>query len=808
MPRASVCSSDVGHSLVYRRPAFYTALFFLAGMAAAPRVAPLSWSAGYAVVALAAACCIRVRGVFVMLAACAVIVAGIATGIDAFTPLHQNVDVCSAFGGDARVFYATIDGDIDRRPYGIVTHATVHAARDSGRTIAIDGVRALVRCTHAEGDSIGDVRRGDRVLLFGRLRAPQGIRNPGELDHAQALRAEGITITLSVHGGSNVELVARDSVSGVIARIASLRRAIAAALERHVGGDEGALLEGLLVGMRGTIDESITRAFIASGTFHVLAVSGLHVGFVTIILLALLSPVLNRYAHFALLAASLAGYTMLAGGAPSIRRAALMAAMLASARIFERIPDGLNIIGAAAFLVALFDPGSVYGAGYHLSFAAAIGLVVVYPRLWRVIGARIEHPRVATLARVACVSVAAQVATLPLTALYFERLSPVGVVSNLLIVPASGVALGLAAMVSAAAPVPALASMIGDLARLFVHAMIALTAWFASLPGASFILPPFSAVDAAVFYLGALFVVLAATRRVFLARLAVVSLLVALALVLRGAPDADVLPPGRLTVAMLDVGQGDGIVIRFPHGATMVVDAGPSPVSLLRAPPVAAFLARHGIGRVRALVLTHLHADHIGGAARVLDVAVVDTLYHSGERTGDGRAYELDSMLAATCTPSRVARAGESLAIDTNVRVMVLHPDSGTVGSDGMTGDGNMNNGSVVLRLVYGSTSILLSGDLERPREEALAQRFGDILRSDILKTGHHGSKTSTTPGYLAIVHPRVALVSVGENFFGHPSPSVIERLRDGGIEIDRTDEDGAVIWTSDGAEWRRIQWR
>lgn len=750
------------------------------------------------------------RSALLPLFVCAAVASGYALGaLTLRTEGWIDAALESREDGREHLFFATVDGDPTARPDGLSFRAVLHAVRDSGGTHPLGDPVARVFCAAREGDSMPLIRRGDRLALFGKLRAPKGVRNPGDMDYASYLRVQGVLADLAIRSSLNVECIGQDPPNIIVSTLEELRRRIARTLELFVGGEEGELLKGLLIGERGELSDETRETFVATGTFHVLAVSGLHVAYVALILFGVLSPILNRYLHSSLLIIALLAYAMLAGGAPSIVRAVLMAVLATTGILLERRIDALNIVGGAACVLLMIEPSQVFMAGFQLSFAAALGLAAFQPRLRvLVVRGRVMRRRwLRWAAELACASIAAQCATLPLTAIYFERLSPAGIVANLLIVPASGIALGLAVLVVCASPSMWLGLLLGDSARAYVHGFLWIIGKMAELPFASLPIPPFTIVECAVFYLAVLFVMRSESRSVLVKRAAIV-VVGWIALSVAPIGNRTMLTRGALTVAALDVGQGDGIVIGFPNGRIVVVDAGPDRRSHLAPLPVTSFLLRQGIRHVDALILTHLHADHIGGAADLLRHISVDTMYHSGERDGDPLALALDSVTAALHVPGRILHNGATLALDTSVRVFILHPDSTVVARDGWVADGNLNNGSVVVKLVFGATSILLSGDLERDREAAMVARYGDFLRADVLKTGHHGSKTSTTDAYLAAVHPSVAIVSVGENRFGHPSALVLDRLHRAGIEIDRTDEQGAVLWQSNGARWGKVVWR
>jgi len=252
--------------------------------------------------------------------------------------------------------------------------------------------------------------------------------------------------------------------------------------------------------------------------------------------------------------------------------------------------------------------------------------------------------------------------------------------------------------------------------------------------------------------------------------------------------------PGELIIYFLDVGQGDASVIRTPGGRVVLVDTGEEPSG------VAGFLREKGVERVEMMLLSHPHADHIGGARAVLDQFEVGTVAEPGYVHTSNLYAELlerivelrDAGLVAYAAP----RAGDLLDVDPSMTAVVLHPDEPL--------PDEANNASLVVRFVYGSFSVLFTGDCEEEGEEAVLARWdGSDLASTVLKVGHHGSASSTTPAFLAAVAPAVAVIQVGEgNPYGHPSPTVLSRLGAAGAEVYLTSEDGTVIVHSDGQTW------
>jgi competence protein ComEC len=252
---------------------------------------------------------------------------------------------------------------------------------------------------------------------------------------------------------------------------------------------------------------------------------------------------------------------------------------------------------------------------------------------------------------------------------------------------------------------------------------------------------------------------------------------------------------GRLALHFLDVGQGDAAVIRTPAGRFVVVDAGPrSDRSDAGRRVVAPFLARQRAGRLAALVISHAHADHLGGATAVLDRFPVDVVLEPGVAFEDPGYARFLGEIAAAGLAWRPGRPGDTFMLD-GVRFSLLHPDTAWSG----WGE-DLNEDSIVLLVQYGNFRALFSGDAGLPAERHLAGRVG---RVSVLKVGHHGSRGSTGEGWLAELRPQVAVVSVGANSYGHPAPETLARLARAHPDLRRTDRDGTVAVVTDGKTMR-----
>jgi competence protein ComEC len=541
-----------------------------------------------------------------------------------------------------------------------------------------------------------------------------------------------------------------------------------------------ALARALLLGDARALPVEQREAMRRVGLAHLVAVSGLNVGMVAALLLALLL----RAPRPVRLLGALAGvclYALLVGPLPSLLRAVLMAAAVAGALLLRRLPQACNGLAAACLLMVLLDPSWVRDLGFQLSVAATAGLLAfVRPLARQLAGAR-------WLATPLAVTLAAQLATLPWAIAAFGRVSAVAPLANLLAVPWAAVALAVALAWAAAR------LAIGEAADVLLVALDILARpldWLEVVPASPWVSLPL---------LGSWWVgwgtcallgwwllrpggVLSAAARVGGAA----------ALLLLGTlrPPS----PDGVQVVLLDVGQGDAVLLRDGRRAVLVDGGGwrrPGFGGRVLVPALGAL----GIRRLDALAVTHADLDHCAGAADLLaELPVGEVWMPPGLR-----ATECGERLAAGGrAPWRELAAGDAARVG-RWRVRALAPERAAVPASD-------NAASLVLMAEAAARRVLLTGDLETRGESALLERWspGGVV-CDLLKVAHHGSRSSSGPRFLAAAHPRLALVSAGlGNPYGHPSPVVLDRLARGGIPVLRTDRDGMVTASWNGPRgWR-----
>ncbi|MCX6135549.1 MAG: DNA internalization-related competence protein ComEC/Rec2 [Ignavibacteriales bacterium] len=660
----------------------------------------------------------------------------------------------------------------------------------------------IVRKAHwSDPDSLAI---GDRIMIEGYLEALPGARNPGEFDYGRYLALNGIQGFVTVRDTNSISLLARPGSFSLSEISAKAQNNIYSIYDRFHGQGEASFLKGVVFGYRGDLSAEVKKAFMDTGTIHILAVSGSNVVVVALIFYSLIGFLrVSPRAATGLTLVGLLWYMVMTGMSPSVVRATIMAGSILVGNVIGRKGDIYNSLAFAALVMLLWDPLYLLDVGFQLSFAAVLSIVYFFPKLEPLISLLpaklVRITGVDSTLKLFAVSVAAQIGTLPFSAYYFGQVSPVSILANLVVVPVSGLNTLLGFATLGAAYISGwLASSYAALNDLLVSLLLKFVTWSASVPYAHMETVGVGAMSAVFYYATVAALFNRRNPRVVVWAFGVILLgmnvsFYAEAFTRRG---------GMFTVTVIDVGQGDALLLEFPNNRRVMIDAGPTYSQGDAAQrTIAPYLKKRGIRALDALILSHPHDDHIGGCISLLKSIRVGSLIVA-DTAPVSKSYEaVLSAVRERGIPISVVRAGESLQFDPATRIFVLQPGSVLAGGD-------LNNQSLVLKTCYGSTSSILTGDASTEVEDRILRTSTDLLMSDVLKVAHHGAATSSSEGFLKAVRPSLALISVGRlNKFKHPSRAVLSRYGQLGIPIRRTDLDGAVILQSDGMKIRLIPW-
>jgi competence protein ComEC len=570
-------------------------------------------------------------------------------------------------------------------------------------------------------------------------------------------------------------------------------------------GRHGPLADALLLGRRETLDRALSDRFAKTGLVHLLAISGTHValmGAVFVLIGRMLRLSRTRVAWLTIVLITL--YLAVIGAPPSAMRSGIMLALALLSVVLQRPAATLPIVAAAALVILAVQPMAALDVGFQLSFAGVLGIILLRGAMMRrVPPVMLKHPAARWLTESLVVSVAAFVCTAPIVAHHFGQVAPVSILANLPAIPLTSLALiGIGAAAAVEPVCPPLAHLLADGAGLALDLLNAVVDVAIRVPGghAAVARPQWWAwAAAALVFLLALDAAGKMRDRVRWAVAAMSAAAAFLLLPLLGAAAG-----GGLEIDFIDVGQGDAIALRTPAGRWVLIDAGERDdrwdAGERRVLP---FLRARGAKRIEALVLTHPHADHIGGAAAVMRGLPVGRVIDPGMPMGTPVYLQTLQVAEERGIGWNAARQDRTLQVD-GVELLFLWP---TV--DALDAPDDPNDISAVVRVRYGGFSALLTGDASALVEDRLIARYGDSLRADVLKAGHHGSRTASSGPFLDTVDPELVVISAGvRNDYGHPHAEVLARLGARGIDLARTDRDGTVRIEVEpgGTAWHRVE--
>jgi competence protein ComEC len=724
----------------------------------------------------------------------------------------------------------TIEGRVYRETeheaYGDRIYVAVERVAEEGGALSTSSGR--VRIAVIGG---GVFKLGDEIRLTARIHFPHNYGNPGEFDYVALMARDGVAATMTAPkkwlGSPAFQIIGHRSLF-LDSRIESIRTHIGEFFDRNLAYPENAEMRALVIGDQGEIGEPLRQTFARTGMAHLLVISGLHLSIVAAAVFAaarlammLLPSLANRgYANkVAALAAMLAvcAYASIAGHHVSTVRALVMVLAYMLAVMIDRSREAIAPLALAAIVICVALPGSTADIGFQLSFASVIAIVLGMRRFaaWfarrkRLGRLRGEPPSpswrlLEAPAGYLAVSFWAMAGTAPLTAYHFNQFAIVGIVANAVVVPIMAFGATISGLVAAA--ISFFSESAARPILLFGASALAAGNWlaasFVEWPLAWFRIFTPTFLELAIAYAFVMLWLLAPlAAATFPTRGAIANdratqrfgwrARCAIALTMILTIDAGFWTYDRffnpdLRVTFLSVGEGDGAVVRFPGSRVMVIDAGGSYGGFDAGERIVApYLWSQKIMHVDYLALSHPDLDHFGGLDFIAMNFAPRTFWTTGVLSLDVSYARFMDDLARAKIPIVQVRETAPLASIGGVGIVSLNgkPDLART----------HNNSSMVLRLIFGNASILLTGDIESAGERALLASGGD-LRATILKVPHHGSATSSTALFIAAVHPAAAVISDGYlNNFHFPSPAVVERYLAAGSILMRTDLDGAVM--------------
>jgi len=804
------------------RPLVFLVVAFIIGLLTSRAVEPAYFSVVVLLlfsIALLTSATIKGGRVRVILACPAFFALGLLYLLPTLTlyDLPDNIrNVVKADGRELRM-EGVVAGAVEARGDGLRFYIDVTGV-DTGAQWKMAKGRVQVT-TRERGEQVAGLRRGDIVRAFVALKLPKNFGNPGGFDYEWWLRARGVSMTAYLKPGRIVKV--GEGPSSLLRSMDSYRAELSAFID-GVGLKHAGIFKALTIGEKGAIPEDEKEDFRRSGTAHLLAISGLHIGFVAFVSYLVVLWLLKRSSRLMLAIdvrrtavivsfLPVLFYAAISGFSLSTQRAVIMIGAYVITVAICRVRDLYSTLALAAFVLLLVNPAALWDAGFQLSFTAVLAIIYIISKsreagggaLSKDFGPYFMRRFLIRFKDFTLVTVAASLATVPIVAVHFHRVSAVGFIANLIIVPVATfvvVPLGLLSVLAYSVS-EGVSTWLMQATDVVIGIIAGLAGFFAQTGWASSWVATPGLLEVAAYYIALaalpLFILKKSRRRAGL----LLALSFVCVLVSYGYGKYTATGPSLMEVTFISVGQGDATLVEFPEGADgrrvrMLIDGGGFASLNFDSGKdvIAPLLWKRKIKKIDYIVLSHPQRDHMKGLLFIAENFSPREFWWGGS----GRlSEELTSTLKENKVKVRELGAGSPAATIGEVRIEFLNPPQSSLLPTGL----DVNDSSLVMRLIYGKRGFLFTGDVGEAGEAALMRSNNkEGLRADILKAPHHGSRYSSSAAFLELVRPQAAIISLGRgNSFGFPHKETLIRYKELEVDIFRTDSVGAVVVTTDG---------
>lgn len=670
---------------------------------------------------------------------------------------------------------------------------------------------------------------GDFIRFHCSLKKIRNFNNPGGFDYEHFMALQGIFVSGFIHERSEIILLRKNTANRIRLKLEEFRRYLKEIIRENSFSPEKEIIEAMTLGNKNEIPADIRDTFSKTGTSHILCISGLHIGMVgatfflmIFFLLKSSEYLMLRFKIIKLAAASafiiVLLYAFIAGMGLPVMRATLMAFIFLIALLSGKQYDLYNTLTLAALIILVIFPESLFDISFQLSFISVWAIIFIVPRFNKLPQKNISvFPywiqsilRYVYLTMI--VSFAATVGTLPLIMYYFNRISFVTILANIIAVPLLGtLTLSLSMFFILFSFSTVISGFFVQLASFFTQISINIINTLAALPFSSLSITKPNIIEIAVFY-SMIFMMMqwidkksGLPRKWSAFRFMAIKYLLIIALLFFAADMTYQIFKDKwssdLRVTMIDVGQGNSALVQFPRGKNMMIDGGGFMKSSFDVGKgvVAPLLYKKGIKKVEIAALSHPHPDHLLGLIYILNNFNVREIWKTNLSVNTDVFPDWEKAIKMNHIRVSLLSDKSPGKIMNGVNVSVLWPSDYYLKNIRNVSYDAENDSSLVLKITYGNVSFLFPGDISSEIEKKLVHS-GVNLKSDVLLIPHHGSNQSSCPEFIHAVSCRYAVASAGKsNVFQHPHPDVIEKYKKAGAEIFSTDQHGAIMFTTDG---------
>lgn len=655
--------------------------------------------------------------------------------------------------------------------------------------------------------STSNIKYGSIISFKGEFIEPEVARNYKGFSYKEYLKSVGIYGTIKA---DNIKVIGNKNLGVVktLANSASLK--IKETIKEHIEDEDNRnLLLGILIGYDDELSKNIKEDFQNSSLSHILAVSGMHVSFVIMFVVSFLSKLKSPKKTSKLICiVFLIFFIFLTGETPSVKRACIMAILGIISQLVYRKSDTITSLSVSLLIILICNPFSIMDIRLILSFVATCGILFFYKIIFELINNKINKKNnkiITKINEIVSISISAQILIFPLTILFFNKISLTFLLSNLLISIFIGTIIVLGFIV-VIIPIDILFKIV----EILLEILQKIASIFSSMPIShiNVVTPNLNTI--VIYYI----LVFAVTYIFFISKNPVKrkiekkiltnvdkfkslvfiykKILITICIVILILLQIAKLVPNDLRIYFIDVGQGDSCLILTPSNKTILIDGGGSKDSEefdVGKSTLLPYLLDRKVSKIDYMMISHFDADHMGSFVTVLQNIKVGKLIISKQVKNSNEFMNIIQIVKNKNIEVVVVKAEDKIHIENNVVLEILYPEKELKFSD-------LNNNSIVAKLVYGGFSMLFTGDIEKEAEGQILKEYKDtnILNSTVLKVAHHGSKTSSTDEFIEFVNPKIALIGVGKNnLFGHPNEDVIKMLEKYNSKIYRTDLNGEI---------------